>query len=87
MSEKQRSEGIDIWVKTSVIVQGITMVLICAFTALQYKLNKRVEEHSILEKSFKIKQEAARILFEEDPNQLREAQMRNILEWIEEKPK
>lgn len=87
MSEKEKSEGIDIWVKISVVVQGIIMILICAFTSLQYRLNKRIEEQTILEKSFKIKQEAARILFEQDPNQLGEAQMRNILEWIEEKPK
>jgi len=87
VSEKEKSEGIDIWVKISVVVQGIIMILICAFTSLQYRLNKRIEEQTILEKSFKIKQEAARILFEQDPNQLGEAQMRNILEWIEEKPK
>jgi hypothetical protein len=87
MSEKRTDDGIDTWVKISVIVQGIIMVLVCALTSLQYKLNRRAEEQAILEKSFKIKQEAAEIIFHDDPNGLKKAQIRNILEWIEEEPK
>jgi hypothetical protein len=83
----ERINGIELWVKVSVIIQGIIAIFICMFASLQYQLNKRIEEQSVLERSYKIKQEAANILFNEDPNKLLEAKLRNILEWIEEKQK
>ena len=78
---------IDNWVKISVIVQAGVMFFIGIFTFLQYSLNKSIEEKLILEKSFQIKREAARLIFDADDRQFNEAQLRNILDWIQEEPK
>ena len=75
------------WVKISVIIQGIIVIVIGLFTIFQYNLNKEVKKRDLLEKSFRIKQEAAAVLFKDDPKKLNEAKLRNIFEWTQEEIK